>query len=51
MKKLFIIFLLTLFSFNAVAVEKINVIKHSRPGGLIDRLNEIIALSLGERFG
>jgi len=51
MKKLFIIFLLTFFSFNAVAVEKINVIKHSRPGGLIDRLNEIIALSLGERFG
>lgn len=51
MKKLLIIFLFSLFSFNAMAIEKINVIKHSRPGGLIDRLNEIIALSLGERFG
>jgi len=51
MKKLFLILLVTLFSFNAIALEKINVIKHSRPAGLIDRLNVILAEALGERFG
>ncbi len=51
MKKLFLILLVTLFSFNAIALEKINVIKHSRPGGLIDRLNVTLSEALGERFG
>tara|TARA_B100001057_G_C22817648_1_gene938118 strand:- start:903 stop:1682 length:780 start_codon:yes stop_codon:yes gene_type:complete len=35
---------------NAYA-DKIDVIKHSRAGGLIDRMNEVIALSLGDNFG
>ena len=51
MKKLIITIFATLFCLNAMALEKINVIKHSRPGGLIDRLNVILAESLGERFG
>ena len=50
MKKIILIVLLTLFCLNASA-EKINVIKHSRPGGLIDRLNNIIAEALGDNFG
>ena len=49
MKKILILLLL-LISTTAYA-EKIDVIKHSRAGGLIDRMNEVIALSLGDKFG
>ncbi len=49
MKKIFLL-LAFLFCTNAIA-EKIDVIKHSRPGGLIDRMNELIAESLGDNFG
>ncbi len=50
MKKFIFTFIVFVFCFNAYA-EKINVIKHSRPGGLIDRLNILIAESLGDNFG
>ena len=49
MKKLLLL-VAFLFCTNAVA-EKIDVIKHSKPGGLIDRMNEVIAHSLGDKFG
>jgi len=49
MKKLLLL-VAFLFCTNAVA-EKIDVIKHSKPGGLIDRMNEVIAQSLGDNFG
>jgi len=48
-KKIIVVALL-MFNTSALA-EKVNVIKHSRPGGLIDRMNEIIAQSLGDKFG
>jgi len=49
MKRIFFILFL-IMSTNAHA-EKIDVVKHSRPGGLIDRMNEVIAQSLGDDFG
>jgi len=49
MKKILVLLLL-LIGTTAYA-DKIDVIKHSRAGGLIDRMNEVIALSLGDRFG
>jgi len=49
MKRIFFILFLIMGT-NAHA-GKIDVIKHSRPGGLIDRMNEVIARSLGDDFG
>ena len=44
MKKILVLLLL-LIGTTAYA-DKIDVIKHSRAGGLIDRMNEVIALSI-----
>ena len=49
MKKILILILMLMGT--TVCAEKIDVIKHSRAGGLIDRMNEVIASSLGDRFG
>jgi hypothetical protein len=51
MKKTLLTILIVFLSFSAYADGKINVLKHSRPGGLIDRMNEVLALSLGDDFG
>jgi len=45
-----IIFFILMFTATSFA-EKIDVVKHSRAGGLIDRMNEVIAKSLGDNFG
>lgn len=49
MKKILVLLFVLMFS-NAHA-DKIDVIKHSKAGGLIDRMNEVIALALGDNFG
>jgi hypothetical protein len=49
MRKILILILMLVGT--TVYAEKIDVIKHSRAGGLIDRMNEVIASSLGDRFG
>ena len=43
--------LLLLMISTTASAEKIDVIKHSRAGGLIDRMNEVIASALGDSFG
>jgi len=50
MKKIIIAIIATLFTTISLA-DTIDVIKHSRPGGLIDRMQEVIAKSLGDNFG
>ena len=50
MKKIILTLLITLFTFSAYA-EKINVMKYSRPGGLSDRMSQLIVEALGDRFG
>ena len=50
MKKIIIAIIATLFTTISL-VDTIDVIKHSRPGGLIDRMQEVIAKSLGDNFG
>ena len=50
MKKILITILATLFTTISLA-DTIDVIKHSRPGGLNDRMNEVVANALGDQFG
>ena len=50
MKKTILTLLITMFCFSAYA-EKINVMKYSRPGGLSDRMSQLIVDALGDRFG
>ena len=49
-KKIILTLLITVFSFSAYA-EKINVLKYSRPGGLSDRMSQLIVDALGDDFG
>ena len=51
MKKLLIVLSAILLMTTNVFAGTIDVIKHSRPGGLNDRMNEVIANALGEQFG
>ena len=50
MKKILITIIATLFTTISLA-DTIDVIKHSRPGGLNDRMNEVVANALGDQFG
>ncbi len=51
MKKLLIVLSAILFVATNTFAGTIDVIKHSRPGGLNDRMNEVIANALGKQFG
>ena len=53
MKKIITIIMLTLIGLlpSANASDKIDVVKYSTAGGLTDRMNDIIAESLGDKFG
>lgn len=50
MKKIILTLFITMLSFSAYA-DKINVLKYSRAGGLSDRMSQLIADALGDRFG
>lgn len=53
MKKIVTIIMLIMVSLlpSVMASDKIDVVKYSRAGGLTDRMNDLIAESLGDRFG
>jgi hypothetical protein len=51
MKKIIIAFTMLFFATMAYAETKIDLVKHTRPGGLNDRMINVVAEALGDRFG